>query len=120
LWPRNSTYPAFPPFEDTAITWTNTSGVPTTTRLTGIVDRNNLPERTGCVRYDANGECMEEGTLVPYRALRSATLTFASTTASQYATAATATLPPVPAVPARRRNHQDPLNNWVTAESALP
>jgi len=120
LWPRNSTYLAFPPFEDTAITWTNTSGVPTTTRLTGIVDRNNLPERTGCVRYDANGACVEEGTLVPYRALRSATLTFASTTASQYATAATATLPAVTAAPVRRRNHQDPLNNWVTAESALP
>ena len=120
LWPRDTTFPAFPPFEDTAITWTTAGGVPTTTRLTGIVDRSNRPERTGCVRYNSNGVCTEEGTLVPYRAIRSATLTFASTTVSQYATAATATLSPVPAAPVRRRDHHDPLNNWVTSEGALP
>jgi hypothetical protein len=123
LWPGDYRHPANQPFEDTAITWTNRSGVTTTTRVTGQVDRSNVPERTGCVSYrqtPTGPVCTQEGTLVPYRALRAATLMFASTTDSQYATAATATLPPVLAAPVKRRDHHDPLNNWSTTEGTLP
>ena len=122
LWPRDSVHLAFPPFFDDAITWTSTTGVTTTTRLTGIVDRTVVPERTGCVRFASSPTgpiCIQQGTIVPYRALRAATLTFASTTKSRYEIAATATLPPAVAATDGVRDSV-PANNWSTTEDTLP
>jgi len=115
LRPRDGNHDAPPPFEDTAITWTNGSGIPTTTRFTGIVDRNNLPERTGCVRYVA-GVCRQEGTLVPYRALRTAALTFSDRTETQYETAVTANQ--LPALVGHKVRRYD--LGWATSEGGLP
>jgi hypothetical protein len=119
LYPTDQFYTASPPFEDTAITWTNGSGVTTTTRFTGIVDYSNDPNRTGCVKfvYTPTGRvCTQEGTLVPYRALRSATLTFSGATSTRYQTAATANQSPDFAAVKTR----DPNLGWATAESVLP
>ena len=116
LRPRDGNHEAPPPFEDTAITWTNGSGVTTTTRLTGIVDRSNVPERTGCVRRNASGTCTQEGTFVPYRALRTAALTFSDRTITLYETAVTASQPPA-LVGNRLRS---PDLGWATSESVLP
>jgi len=116
LWPRDQFHEESQPFEDTAITWTDDSGFPTTTRFTGKVDRNNVPERTGCVRFDVNGSCAQVGTLVPYRALRSATLMFSNETATHYETAATANLAPAFAAEKTRNANL----GWSTSESVLP
>ena len=116
LWPRDQYTSTYAPFEDTALTWTDSNGAVTTTHLTGKVDRTNLPERTGCVRFGSNGSCELVGTLVPYRALLSATLTFSSPTRTLYETAATASL--IPAVAATKAR---PSNlGWTTSESTLP
>jgi hypothetical protein len=120
LWPRDQAHPAFPPFEDAAITWTNGSGATTTTRFTGIVDYSNDPDRTGCVRFvpTPNGPvCTQEGTLVPYRALRAAELTFSGNTYTRYEIAATASQTPALARPDRSR---DAITGWTTSEGALP
>jgi hypothetical protein len=117
LWPTDGAHPASPPFADDVITWYSPTNVPTTTRLTGIVDRSVVPERTGCVR-PAPGGCYM-GTAVPYRALRSATLTFGTFTKSQYATAATAALTPVQAAPDVKRESIS-TNNWTTSAGVLP
>jgi hypothetical protein len=119
LWPSDSTSPASAPFADEELTWSNPNGtMPTTTRFTGIVDRTVVPERTGCVLGMAPS-CQRQGTKVPFRALRFATLTFASATESQYATAATAGLAPVIAAPVKLRPSL-PTNNWTTSEGVLP
>jgi hypothetical protein len=115
LWPRKQANEATPPFEDTALTW----GLPpaTMTRLTGIVDHNFDPSRTGCVARDpATLECKQEGTLVPYRALASASLTFSGNTFSRYATAAAASLDPDLVTQRIRASTQ----GWATSEGALP
>jgi hypothetical protein len=105
----------YPPFEDTAITWTNGSDVTTTTRFTGIVDYSNNPNRTGCVMRRF-GVCTQEGTLVLYRALRSATLTFSNETRTTYATAATVSQLPAFAKESRRIS----THGWTTSEGVLP
>jgi hypothetical protein len=117
LWPRDGVQPTSPPFADEELTWTSATGVTTTTRFTGIVDRAVVPERTGCVA-PAPGGCYM-ATKVPYRALRSVALTFSHSTRSRYETAATAALPPVQVIVDRYR---DPLmtNNWSNSESVLP
>jgi len=119
LWPRDQTHMEVPPFEDTAVTWTS-NGTTTTTRLTGKVDRTLDPIRTGCVRFvfipPGGFKCVEEGTLVPYRALVSAALTFSQPTITLYETAATATL--TPAVASWR--YRDTLASWTTSEGLLP
>jgi hypothetical protein len=121
LWPRDQIREAAPPFEDAAITWKDiNSGLTTTTRLTGIVDRTYDPYRTGCVKYvydpDWGSVCAEEATIVPYRALRSATLTFSNETRTRYETAATASLTPAFAKEASR----PALLGWTTSEGVLP
>jgi hypothetical protein len=118
LRPRDGNHEASPPFEDTAITWTNGSRVTTTTRFTGIVDHSNVPERTGCVRHDPNDPdvCEQEGTFVPYRALRSAALTFSDRTLTSYKTAVTTSQPPALVGDKYRRGDQ----GWATAEGVLP
>ena len=123
LWPSDGTPAVSPPFFDDEIIWTNPfTNVTTTTGLTGIADRTVVPERTGCVRYapGPTGGCLKQGTIVPYRALRFATLTFASTIDSQYDTATTAALTPEQAAPDKSRSSQDPNNNWSTSEGVLP
>jgi hypothetical protein len=90
----------------------------TTAHITGVVDLSVVPERTGCVR-PAGPVCLRQGTIVPYRALRSARLSSTDTTSSVYATAATATLAPAVAAPEKRRL-LDSLNNWSTSEGPLP
>jgi hypothetical protein len=121
LYPTDQFYQAAPPFEDAAITWTSGSGVTTTTRFTGSVGYSNDPNRTGCVKFvfPPNGPpvCTQEGTLVPYRALRSATLTFSSNTNTLYETAATASQIPARAHPDRTREAK---LSWATSEGALP
>jgi hypothetical protein len=120
LWPRDSTHPAFPPFADEELAWVDLMTLmPKTTRFTGIVDRTVVPERTGCVVPGSGTSCQKQGTKVPFRALRFATLTFASTTESRYASAATTALTPVQAAPVRYRS-SNPINNWATAEGELP
>jgi hypothetical protein len=123
LWPQDAAYPASPPFADDAITWMNTSGTTTTTtRLTGRVDRSIVPERSGCVRYATLGgvlRCIRTGTLVPYRALRSAALTFSSATRARYETAATAASA-LRLVGTERVRSTAPENHWSTSEGLLP
>jgi hypothetical protein len=114
LWPYDLTYPASPPFEDTAITWTSSNNATTTTRFTGIVDRGTDSNRTGCVY--GTPTCTHRGTLVPYRALRSASLTFSGTTGTIYMTSATIDLDPAPAGERQRPAHL----SWATSESVLP
>ena len=119
LWPRDGQeHPAFPPFEDAAITWTDGAGATTTTDLTGIVDRSYHAERTGCVKRmtGPTGTCLQVGTLVPYQALRSATLTFSGPTRTRYETAATASQPPAFA----KENLRDANLGWTTSEGPLP
>jgi hypothetical protein len=117
LWPRDGDHTASPPFADETITWTNPGTNETTmTRLTGLVDHAVVPERTGCVRPIPGG-CLRQGTLVPYRALRYATMTFATNTRSEYATAAAAALTPVQAAPIRTRLAGD---HWTSSEGVLP
>jgi hypothetical protein len=120
LYPQHGEM-VYPPFEDTAITWTNGSGVTTTTRFTGIVDYSSDPNRTGCVNsvYPPNAPpvCTQEGTLVPYRALRSATLTFADRTRTRYETAATVNQTPALA---RSDKLRDSSMSWTTSEGELP
>jgi hypothetical protein len=116
LWPYDLIYPASPPFEDTAITWTSSDNAttPITTRLTGIVDRSADPNRTGCVY--GTPMCTHRGTLVPYRALRSASLTFSSSTRTSYKTAVTIDQDPAPVAERARAAHL----TWATSESVLP
>jgi hypothetical protein len=122
LWPRDGgVLEASPPFEDAAITWKDiSSGIATTTRFTGIVDHNNDPARTGCVKYVYDPilgvVCDEEGTIVPYRALRSATLTFSGNTRTLYETAATANQAPAFA----KQHHRPAELGWTTSEGVLP
>jgi hypothetical protein len=119
LWPRDANQEASPPFEDTAITWTNHSGVTTTTQFTGRVDLSDAPERTGCVSYrvtPTGQRCAQEGTLVPYRALRAATLTFSQPTDTRYETAATALMFPTFVTDKRRIA----IQGWSTSENGLP
>jgi hypothetical protein len=119
LRPFDTPHPADPPFADDFIDWFPTvDGLPTRTQLTGIVDRTVVPARTGCVKT-SGPMCLRQGTLVPYRALRSASLTFSTTTISRYATAATAALIPALAAPQRIRR-SNPLDNWTTSEGPLP
>jgi hypothetical protein len=116
LWPRDQFQPASPPFEDTAITWTDASNSTKTTRFTGIVDHSNPMNHTGCVTRDTSGTCTQHGTLVPYRALRSATLTFSGSTLAEYLTAAT-----VNQAPARVAVKGRSVDlGWTTSESVLP
>jgi hypothetical protein len=122
LWPADGAQPASPPFIDDVIVWTDPIADPndtTTTRLTGIVERTVVPERTGCVRYFPGPvhQCSHKGTIVPYRALRSASLSFASTIWSSYTTAATAVSTLGFAIPDRAR---EPATTWSAAEGALP
>jgi hypothetical protein len=121
LWPQSPAYPMVPPFADDQITWTDlSSNVTTTTRLTGFVDRTPVAARTGCVRWDllpdGTLECKRTGTWVPYRALRSASLSFSSKTETTYSVSVTATSAPVH-VGERSR---DRLLGWSTSEGALP
>jgi hypothetical protein len=124
LWPQDGDHILAPPvtLTDEEITWTNTVTLETrTTRLTGIVDHTVVPEHTGCVKYFmVGGSCHKQGTIVPYRALRYAALTFTTNTKSQYATAATATLTPVQATPEKIRDAFDTANNWSRSKSVLP
>lgn len=114
LYPQHGEM-VYPPFGDTAITWTDGLGVTTTTRFTGIVDYSNDPNRTGCVMR-MFGVCRQEGTLVPYRALRSAELTFSAPTRTTYAAAATANQSP-----AFEKETQRPAGlGWATSENVLP
>jgi hypothetical protein len=120
LRPRDSVQPADPPFFDDEISSTHTTtGITTTARITGIVDRSVVPERTGCVKPGPGGSCQKQGTIVPYRALRYATLTFSGSTISEYFTAATAALAPEQAALDKGRP-ADPSNNWTTSEGLLP
>jgi hypothetical protein len=114
LWPYDSTHPALPPYEDTAITWMSSDGVNTkTTRFTGLVDRDPVSNRTGCV----NGSpCTHKGTLVPYRAVSSVALTFSNPTHTNYKTAAT--INQTPAL-VGERSRLLPLS-WTTSEGFLP
>jgi hypothetical protein len=116
LWPRRAGQEAAPPFEDAAITWTDGIGATLTTRLTGIVDRSYVPSRTGCVKEVSMNVCDQAGTLVPYRALASASLTFTGNTVSRYATAATASLEPDFATQRVRAS----TLGWSTSEGTLP
>jgi hypothetical protein len=119
LYPTDQVYTAYPPFEDTAITWTNGSGVTTTTRFTGIVDYSSDPDRTGCVKTlpsPTGPVCTQEGTFVPYRALRSATLMFTGHTYTRYETAATANQSPVLA----KETLRPYTKSWATSEGVLP
>jgi hypothetical protein len=114
LWPGDGSLPQDTVFVDEAITWTDPSGVTTTTRLTGIVDHSYDPSRTGCVMF-TNGTCAT-GTIVPYRALKSATLSLSNPMSTSYGTAATANQPPVFAAV---RPRSAPLV-WSTSEGVLP
>ena len=117
LWPRKQPTDPLPPFEDTSITWTDKSNVETTTRLTGIVDGNPDPSRTGCVtRNPFTGSCLQVGTIVSYRALVSATLTFSDPTKTSYGTAATANQSPVFVL---EKERLAPLG-WSTSEGVMP
>jgi hypothetical protein len=118
LWPRKQGNEASPPFEDTEIDW-QVGMTQTTTRLTGIVDRSFDPSRTGCVHFQdpiAETNCLAQGTLVPYRALASASLTFTGNTISRYATAPAADLAPDLVTQRARAAAQ----GWATAEGTLP
>jgi hypothetical protein len=116
LWPRKPGQEAAPPFEDTAITW-QVGSTPTTTRLTGIVDHSFDPSRTGCVDFDyVLMQCRRTGTLVPYRALASASLTFTGNTYTRYATAAAASIDPDFLTQRFRASTQ----GWATSEGTLP
>jgi hypothetical protein len=124
LWPIDGTHPASPPFVDDVIDWTDPIANPnatTTTRLTGIVDHSVVPERTGCVRHSPSPgfPCTHKGTIVPYRALRSASLSLSNAISSSYATAATATSTPASAVPDRVRNPTASID-WPADEGPLP
>ena len=122
MWPRDIGHLAYPPFFDDEIIWTNPfTNVTTTTRLTGIADRTVVPERTGCVRSipGPSGACLLQGTKVPYRALRSASLQFSDSTRSRYETAATAALTPVQVI-ADRARPANVANDWSTSEGVLP
>jgi hypothetical protein len=117
LWPRKPGQEAAPPFEDTAITWTDGNGNDTTTRLTGIVDHSYDPSRMGCVNFNyGQMRCVQTGTLVPYRALASASLTFAGNTFTRYATAAAVHLLPDFLTQRVRASTQ----GWATSEGTLP
>jgi hypothetical protein len=122
LYPHDGDHIVAPPFTDETITWTNTVTNETrTTKLTGIVDHTIVPERTGCVKhFMVGGACHKQGTLVPYRALRYAALTFTTDTKSLYATAATAELAPVQAAPEKLRRATDLANNWSRSKGVLP
>jgi hypothetical protein len=86
------------------------------TQLTGIVDYSYVSERTGCVKF-VSGVCTLEGTMVPYRALRAAELTFSTETRTRYETAATAAL--TPAVVGADRIRRAYLS-WATSDGVLP
>jgi hypothetical protein len=80
------------------------------------VDHSNPMNHTGCVTRDTSGTCTQHGTLVPYRALRSATLTFSGSTLAEYLTAAT-----VNQAPARVAVKGRSVDlGWTTSESVLP
>jgi hypothetical protein len=116
LWPRKQSSEANPPFEDAAITWRIGPPPETTTRLTGIVDHSFDMSRFGCVKRASGGACEREATLVPYRALVSASLTFVGNTFSRYATAASIGLDPDFVTQRVRVSTQ----GWATSEGALP
>ena len=61
-------------------------------------------------------ECFQTGTLVPYRALASASLTFAGNTVTRYATAAAVHLKPDFLTQRVRASSQ----GWATSEGTLP
>jgi hypothetical protein len=114
LYPQHAEM-VYPPFEDAAITWTDGLFVTRTTRFSGIVDYSNNPNRTGCVMR-MFGVCTQEGTLVPYRALRSATLTFSDRTRTKYETAAMTSQTPTFAKEIARSQ----FLGWTTSEDILP
>jgi hypothetical protein len=124
LWPVDGAWPASPPFVDASITWTNPITNPnasTMTRLTGLVDLTVVPGRTGCVKHSPSPgfPCTHQGTIVPYRALRSASLILATAIVSLYNTAATAASTLGSAAPNRTRDPLTPID-WSATEGSLP
>ena len=119
LWPRDFDHDENPPFVDDGIVWTNANNETTLTRLTGKIDTRYFPERTGCVSFGTvNGVryCRQLATMVPYRALIQAILTFSDNTRTYYETSATIDSTSA-AVGSRQRGAAE---RWTTSEGTLP
>jgi hypothetical protein len=105
LWPRDSNQDAVPPFSDSS-----ENGV----RYTG---RRQF-YGSGCTNWSPNfAYCQQRTVRTQYRALTYATLTFATPTTSNYATAPTAQVIPLEATPYRKREGN---LGWATNEGVLP
>lgn len=120
LWPRDGSHEVNQPFFDDAIVWTSANNVTTLTRLSGIIDTSYVPERTGCVSWGVAGGvryCRQWGTMVPYRALIEATLTFSGSPKSRYETSATMNSMSAAVGSERTR---DQSMGWTTSEGIMP
>jgi hypothetical protein len=107
LWPQDGVYSEAQPFNDS-----ETAGV----RYTGKVKWSD----SGCSRRVTTGgklRCTQRTSRTQYRALNYASLTFGSSTLSQYVTAPTASLPGVQAATDGVRL---PSRGWQTFEGGLP
>lgn len=106
LWPSDGTRPATAPFSDTSI-----NGV----RYTGQQQFSS----TGCTSsafVQGIMYCKQRTTRVQYRALTNVSLAINSDMYSDYATAATPDLSPMPAAPQASRG----LGSWTKQEGTLP
>jgi hypothetical protein len=112
LWPTDTSFPALPPFRDTAL-----NGV-VFTGLSG-------PAHDQCIQHSTHqlpdgttiDTCTRVATFTPFRALIRATLTVGGRTTSQYSTAPTQTANPVPVIQFPKSVTDFP---WISQQTRLP